>query len=343
MSEEKMKILLVMDPGILVPPKGYGGIERLVDIFAREYLKKGHEVHLLVTKGSYVKDCIIHGYGEEGFPQTKKQSLKAIGTVWRFLYKHRNSFDLIHNFGRLAYLIPVLSNKVKKIMTYEREINGRNIRWINKLPNKNLFFTGCSADLITRTDRVGNWSAVHNGIEFNFYNAVNNVPADAPLFFLGRIERIKGCHTAIAVAKATNNVLVIAGNTSPLKEEMEYYKTEVEPLIDGKQIIYIGAVDDHQKNEWLGKCKAMLFPIEWNEPFGIVMIESMACGTPVIAFCKGSVDEVIDEGVTGFKTNNFEEMCRAVNNIKQIDRKKCREVSYARFDASVIAGQYLAL
>lgn len=332
-----------MDPGILVPPKGYGGIERLVDIFAREYKKKGHEVHLLVTTGSIVDGCVIHGYGEEGFPQSKSQSIRSLFTVWQFLSKHRDSFDIVHNFGRLAYLIPILSAKVKKIMTYEREIRGRNIKWINKLPNRNLVFTGCSANLVSRTNAIGNWNAIHNGIEFDFYTLVSTISENAPLMFLGRIERVKGCHVAIAVAKKTNLRLIIAGNTSPLAEEMHYFKTEIEPLIDGVQIIYVGALDDNKKNEWLGRSKALLFPIEWNEPFGIVMIEAMACGTPVIAFEKGSVAEVIDEGITGFKVNSMNEMCEAVDRIATIDRTNCRNHAKERFDASVIAEQYLSL
>ena len=108
-----MKILIIMDPGILVPPKGYGGHERLVYLFAREYSKMGHEVHLLVTKGSEVEGCTVHGYGEEGFPQNRNQVRQAILSAWRFVWKHRNEFDLIHNFGRLLYLLPVLSQVSK--------------------------------------------------------------------------------------------------------------------------------------------------------------------------------------------------------------------------------------
>ncbi|MBC7687743.1 MAG: glycosyltransferase, partial [Aquabacterium sp.] len=159
----------------------------------------------------------------------------------------------------------------------------------------------------------------------------------------GRIEKVKGCHTAIEVARATNNKLIIAGNISPLKDEAIYFKTEIEPFIDGVQIKYIGPVNDEQKNELLGKCKALLFPIEWEEPFGIVMIEAMACGTPVIAYNRGAVDEVIDEGITGFKTNNKQELCKAVDKINVINRAICKEKASSRFDISLVATQYLGL
>jgi glycosyltransferase involved in cell wall biosynthesis len=338
-----MKILIIMDPGILIPVTGYGGHERLVEMFAKEYICLGHEVHLLITDGSYVEGCVMHELGKAGFPPKKKDAKKAVFTAWKFLWKHNNSFDLIHNFGRLIYLLPVWNAKIKKIMTYGREITGANINKLLKLPNKNIAFTGCSKNLISRSGAKGNWHAVYNAIEFDKYTLQQNIADDAPLMFLGRIEKIKGCHTAIEVAKATNNKLVIAGNISPLAEEQKYFKEEIEPHIDGEQIRYIGTVNDAQKNEWLGKSKALLFPIEWNEPFGIVMIEAMACGTPVIAFKKGSIEEVIDEGVTGFKVNSKEDMIIAVKKVNLIDRKICGMSAKSRFDVKNIAQEYLSI
>lgn len=332
-----------MDPGILVPPKGYGGHERLVFMFAKEYYKLGHEVHLLVTSGSYVEGCTVHPFGKEGFPPKKWDAIKAVPVAWKFLWQHRDQFDLIHNFGRLVYLLPVLNNSVKKIMTYGREISRRNIAYINRFPNKNIVFTGCSNDLVSRGNVAGKWRTVYNAINFKNYNLKTNVAADAPLIFLGRIEKVKGCHTAIAVAKATNHTLIIAGNVSPLADEQEYFKKEILPNIDGIQIVHVGAVDDVSKNRYLGISKALLFPIEWDEPFGMVMIEAMACGTPVIAFNKGSVAEVIDEGVTGFKVNLVEEMIDKIFRLSFIDRERCRQASKARFDVSKIAHDYLSL
>ena len=338
-----MKILLVMDPGILVPPKGYGGHERLLAMFAKEYQQQGHEVHLLVTTGSFIEGCVMHPFGKEGFPPKKSDALKAIPTAWKFLWKHRNNFDLIHNFGRLVYLLPVLNNKVKKIMTYGREISSRNIRLINKLPNKNLVFTGCSANLVSRGGVAGRWETVYNAIEFRKYTLVTKVPADAPLIFLGRIERIKGCHSAIKVARATNNKLIIAGNVSSLADEQQYFQKEIMPMIDGVQIVHVGSVDDESKNRYLGTAKALLFPIEWDEPFGMVMVEAMACGTPVIAINKGSVGEVIREGETGYKVNSIEEMINKVKLAEYLNRTYCRKTAQESFDVGIIAKKYLSL
>lgn len=338
-----MKILIVMDPGILIPVKGYGGIERIIEMLAKQYLSLGNEVHLLVTSGSMVKGCTVHDFGKEGFPPDKRDAMRAIPVAWKFLWQHRNDFDLVHNFGRLLYLLPILNHRVKKIMSYQREITGRNVRLIQMLPNKNIFFTGCSQNLVNRAQPVGEWDAIYNGCDFAGYQLQKKIAKDAPLIFLGRIEKIKGCHIAIRVAKATGNQLIIAGNISSLPEEKAYYENEIAPQVDGEQICYVGQVNDTQKNDLLGKAKALLFPIEWEEPFGIVMVESMACGTPVIAFNRGSVNEVIEEGLTGFKIDTEAQMIEAVKNVGNINRVQCRQKAMQRFDAAVIAMQYLHL
>lgn len=338
-----MRILLVMDPGILIPPKGYGGHERLVYMFAREYCKLGHEVHLLVTEGSEVEGCTVHSFGKEGFPPKKLDARLAIPTAWKFLWNNRKKFDLIHNFGRLAYLLPVLNNPVKKIMTYGREISSKNIQKINQLPSKNMVFTGCSQNLISRVAAGGRWEVVYNAIDFSKYNLQPEVGADAPLIFLGRIEKVKGLHTAIKVVKTTGDKLIIAGNKSPLKDELAYFKNEIEPHIDGEQIKYVGAVNDEQKNHYLGISKALLFAIEWNEPFGMVMVEAMACGTPVIGFKIGSVNEVIADGITGFKVDSLDEMITSIKKSALIDRQDIRAYAEKLFDIKVIAKQYLQL
>jgi glycosyltransferase involved in cell wall biosynthesis len=214
---------------------------------------------------------------------------------------------------------------------------------VNKLSNINLVYTGCSKNVISRVTAGGRWEVVYNAIPFQQYTLQHAVAEDAPLVFLGRIERIKGAHTAIAIAKATGNRLILAGNVSPLSDERAYYQTEIAPMIDGEQIQYVGALNDEQKNHYLGKAKALLFPIAWNEPFGMVMTEAMACGTPVIGFGSGSVPEVVKEGVTGFVVSSKEEMIAAVEKLDNINRQQCRVVAEKQFDVQVVAAHYLNL
>ena len=332
-----------MDPGILIPVKGYGGHERLVDMFAKEYHRLGHEVHLLVTDGSFVPGCTVHGLGKEGFPPPKKDARKTLLRAWKFIWKNRSQFDLIHNFGRLAYLLPVLNNPVQKIMTYGRIIDGKNIRVIDKLPHKNIVFTAPSDWCVHTGNTAGKWFTIYNAINYNFYTLTAEVPEDAPLIFLSRLDKLKGAHEAIQAALVTGNSLIIAGNRSNFSEEQEYFAKEIEPFIDGKKIRYVGTLDDAGKNKYLGMAKGMLFPARTDEAFGMVMAEAMGCGTPVIAYNHSAMPEVVTDGLTGFIVNTYSEMINAISKISSLSRTEVRAVAEKRFDVKVIARQYLNL
>ncbi len=335
-----MKILLIMDPGIPVPPQQYGGHERLVYAFAEEYHRLGHDVTLLAGPNSHCSGKTVT-FGVNNLKKTRLQKALEVAFVWKYLLGHKNSFDLIHNFGRLVYLMPILNSKTKKIMTYGRKVTPWGIRIVNKMPNQNLIFTACSNYCVSTGNVAGKWETVYNTIDFSLYQLHETIDNDAPLMFLGRLDKIKGVHTAINVAKATNQTLIIAGNIPITPDNYSYYKTHIEPLIDNQQIKYVGALNDSEKNHYLQKAKALLFPIEWEEPFGMVMIEAMACGTPVIAFKRGAVPEVVEDGVNGFIVDTETEMIEKVALINTIDRKTCRESAKTRFDIKVIASQYL--
>jgi glycosyltransferase involved in cell wall biosynthesis len=158
--------------------------------------------------------------------------------------------------------------------------------------------------------------------------------------FLGRIEEIKGTHIAIEVAKKSKRKLIIAGNIPAGKEE--YFNKMINPHL-GDQIIYVGPVNDAQKNELLGKSAALLMPILWNEPFGIVMAESMACGTPILGFNMGSVPEIVINGVNGFICKNIEEMVSCVAECNLLDRKEIRSITERQFSNKKIINDYISL
>ena len=334
-----MRILLIMDPGIPVPPVLYGGHERLVYLFAEEYIKMGHEVTILAGPGSHCSGTTVT-FGINDLNRSSSQRFKEIRFVWKYLRKNKNNFDLVHNFGRLFYLLPILNSPVKKLMTYGRPVAQKGIKMINALPNRNLVFTACSNYCVSTGNVAGNWRTVYNAIDFSQYQLNEHVDDDAPLMFLGRLDKVKGLHNAITAAKATRNKLIIGGNIPTTPDNYEYYKTEIEPQIDNEQIKYLGALNDADKNKYLGQSKALLFPIEWDEPFGMVMIEAMACGTPVIAFNRGSVPEVVTPE-TGIRVDSLDEMIAAIKVIDSIDRKVCRQAAEKRFDVSVIAADYL--
>jgi glycosyltransferase involved in cell wall biosynthesis len=212
--------------------------------------------------------------------------------------------------------------------------------WLGRaLAGGTLTLTACSR-YCASTATAGQWMVVPNGVPEETYAFRPTVKRDAPLVFLGRVERIKGAHTAIAVARRTGRQLVIAGNRAVDGEEREYFEREIAPHCDGRDIKYVGPVTDNDKNDLLGKAAALLFPVEWGEPFGIVMVEALACGTPVIAFSRGAVPEVIEDGTTGVLCDSVPEMMEAVSRIPTLERVRCRESFERRFSGRVIVGQY---
>ena len=175
------------------------------------------------------------------------------------------------------------------------------------------------------------------------YTPRDSVLPDAPLVFLGRLDPIKGAHDAIAIARGACRRLVIAGNRLSDGPDAGYFDARIAPHLDGVRVQYIGPVDDGQKNRLLGEAAALLVPIGWEEPFGIVMAEACACGTPVIAFARGSVPEVVRDGVNGFTCLSVDEAIAAVAALGRIDRRAVRADCEARFAGTVIAGAYESL
>ncbi len=332
-----------MDPGIPVPPRHYGGIERIVALLADEYVRLGHSVTLLAGPESATAANTIT-FGLNDLHRSSGQKARELAWMWIFLLRHAGEYDAVHSFGRLAYLLPILPTKTRKMMSYQRQVSPGGIRNVTRLPHRHIRFTGCS-NYCVGTGNVGggHWDTVYNTIDFSAYQLQDRIANDAPLMFLGRMDRVKGLKAAIDVALATGSTLWIGGTVPDTPDNLRYYRETIEPLLDGKQIVYLGALQDEQKNTYLGASRALLFPIEWDEPFGIVMIEAMACGTPVIAFNRGAVPEVVDEGVTGLRVNNVSEMQQALQFLPRIDRRACREHAQKRFDIRVIAPHYLHL
>jgi glycosyltransferase involved in cell wall biosynthesis len=250
--------------------------------------------------------------------------------------------DVVHSFGRLAYLAPLLPLSLPKVMTYQRGPTPSRIRTAMRLArDDSLLFTGCSDHITAEIDPYAPVRTVYNGVSLDTYTFQDTVPEEAPLVFLGRIAPIKGTHTAVDVARCSGRRLVIAGNVPD--EQQAYFQEEIEPRLDGEQIRYIGPVNDEEKNELLGRAAAFLMPIEWEEPFGIVMAEAMACGTPVIGTCRGAVPEVVEKGVTGFVGKDVDDLLAAVNRIEELDREATRERCERLFSDRAVVEGYEAL
>jgi glycosyltransferase involved in cell wall biosynthesis len=335
-----VKILLVMDPYIKVPPDHYGGIERVIADLADGLARSGHDVTLWAAPGSRVNGR-VEAFGREG-EWTRWSNVRNAMTLAGRLVGRRSRFDVIHNFGRLAYLAPVLPRNVPKVQTYMRTVNPANMAAARRLGARRLHYTAVSA-AIRDTGRSGggDWSVIYNCAAPERYPFVAGTdPVTAPLVFLGRLDRCKGAHHAIAVARQLQRRLIIAGTISPLAHEQQYFDDEIAPQIDGDLVTYLGPVDDEQKRTLLGRAAAMLLPIEWEEPFPVVLPESMLCGTPLIAFRRGGVPEGIDHGRTGFLCDGVDEMAALVGRLDTIDRAAVRAEAVRRFSDTAIVGEY---
>lgn len=338
-----MKILLLMDPAIPVPPLYYGGIERVVYDIACKYVELGHEVTLIAGPNSKSPGRLII-YGSNADTQSIKINFSLLKEVSSILFREVRRHDVIHNFGRLLWMFPIAWFKIKKVQTYMRYITPKNIKWLNAIGVKNIVYTAVS-DAIVKTGIAGGgeWKTVYNCTPIKQFTFVEKVADDAALFFLGRLERCKGAHTAIKVAKITGRKLIIAGTLSPLKEEQEYFEKEVKPYIDNDLITYIGPVNNEEKNKLFGKAAAMLLPVEWYEPFPIVLPESYACGTPILAYPGGGVPEGIFEGLTGFISTTPEQMAEQVQLIPSLQRDACRKKAFELYSDTKIAEDYLKI
>lgn len=342
-----MRILITADPYVPVPPIHYGGIERVIDMLVHALVARGHDVTLVAHPDSHTPARLIP-YGQPphvGRVVRARELAQVGGALWRA----HHDVDVIHSFGRLAALLPVLPlRQLPKIQSYQRDgVPWRSVGRAITLAGSSLTFTGCSSSVYRRRSqagpRGGEWRTIFNGVDAARYTPQVSVAPDAPLMFLGRLDPIKGAHDAIAIARAAGRRLVIAGTKVVEGPDAGYFDREIAPHVDDVGVRFIGPVDDAAKNVLLGAAAALLMPIGWEEPFGIVMAEAFACGTPVIAFSRGSVPEVVRDGVNGFACRTIEDAIDAVRALDRIDRRAVRADCEARFGAPVIADAYESL
>jgi glycosyltransferase involved in cell wall biosynthesis len=333
-----VRILLTVDPEIPVPPRLYGGIERVVDSLARALKQRAHTVALLSHPAS--TSAVDVRFAWPGATSRRLvDSLRNASTLRRVTKEFKP--DVIHSFSRLLYLLAVLDSPVPRIMSFQRLPTRRTIAASARLAGDRLAFTGCS-DFIRKLGQQGGgeWVSIPNFVEVDCYTPRLEVDDGAPLVFLSRVERIKGTHMAIAVARRTGRRLLIAGNRVEGDEHERYWSEQIAPHLGRDGIEYVGSVDDSQKNELLRAAAALLVPIEWNEPFGIVFAEALACGTPVISCPRGALPEIIRQGREGFLASDLEQLCEAVRRLPEIDRRECRRRAETTFSAAVVSAAY---
>ena len=325
-----------------VPPPAYGGVELVVGLLCDELVRRGHDVTLFAS-GDSITLANLESVYPRAFRTDKIVNDYNVYEVLQLsrLYQQADNFDIIHS--HVGYPAISYAGLVKTKTPTVHTLHG-----IFTPDTEKVYIEGRSQPYVSisnaqREPRLGlNYAAtVYNGIDIDSHRFYPE-PQDPPyLAFLGRISPEKGTHVAIEIAKEAGLPLKMAGKVD--RVDVEYFETEIKHHIDGEQIQYLGEANHFEKNALLGGAIATLFSITWREPFGLVMTESMAAGTPVLAKPLGSAPEVVSHGKTGFLCDTIADFVDAIARIKEIDRRECRKHVEQNFSVSSMIDGYEAV
>ena len=320
-----------------VPPKYYGGTERVVSYLTEELVRQGHEVTLFASGDSETKAHLVAACRTSLRLDKQCQNQMAHHFVMlERLFQRADEFDIIH--FHIDYLHFPLSRR--ELIMHVTTLHGRlDIPDLVPLYQE---FHDMPVISISNAQREplpwANWQAtVHHGLPVDMYR-FRYKPGNY-LAFLGRISPEKRVDRAIEIARRVGMPLKIAAKVD--RVDKDYFESVITPLLRNPLVEFVGEIGDGEKDEFLGNAYALLFPIDWPEPFGLVMIEAMACGTPVIAYRSGAVPEVMEQGHTGFIVHGLEDAVEAVQRVAQLSRKRCREAFERRFTATRMAHDYV--
>ena len=316
-----MKIAQVAPLYEAVPPRFYGGTERVVAHLTDALVELGHEVTLFASGEARTKARLVpvRDQAIRLDPALLKSDLAAHLTQLAEVRRRADQFDVIHFHTDMIHFAFFDSMAAKTLTTLHGRLDLKDLagvyqRWAQ-------FPLVSISDDQRRPLPWANWAAtVHHGMAADLYRF--QPKSEGYLAFLGRISPEKRPDRAIAIAKRLGKTLKIAAKVDAA--DQTYFEEKIEPLLHDPLIEFVGEIGDHQKSAFLGGADALLFPIDWPEPFGLVMIEAMACGTPVIAYACGSVPEVIEQGVTGFIVRGEDEAIDAVHRLPSLDRAAIR-------------------
>src|SRR5512132_136796 len=332
-----MRIAQIAPLAESVPPKLYGGTERVVAWLVDELVDLGHQVTLFASGDSNTKAELVPVCPRAlRLGKPRPDPVAAQAALLEAVAQRADEFDVIHAHIDWLHLPIVQRAGIPFLTTLHGRLDLPGLSDMIRL------FPSAPYVSISDNQRLPLAGAKWLGTVYHGMPKRLLKPSFRPgqyLAFLGRLTHEKGAHVAIRIAQATGMPLRIAAKVP--RDHRSYFKEHLEPLIDGKNINLVGEVDDQRKQGFLDEAAALLFPINWPEPFGLVMIEAMACSTPVIAFRAGSVPEVIDDGVTGFIVDSEEEAVQAVRLVGKLSRRKIRRVFERRFTARRMADDYV--
>ena len=324
-----------------VPPRFYGGTERVVAHLTDALVELGHDVTLFASADAQTKAELVKVRDQaiRLDPALLKSDLAAHMSMLWDVRRRAHEFDVIHFHTDMLHF-PFFEDMAAKTLTTLhgrldlKDLPGVYWRW-NQFPLVSI------SDDQRSPIRFANWAGtVHHGMRADLYKP--NYEPGRYLAFLGRISPEKRPDRAIAIARRLGLRLKIAAKIDAA--DRAYWEAEIEPLVRGNPLVeFVGEIGDAEKSAFLGGAEALLFPIDWPEPFGLVMIEAMACGAPVIAYDCGSVPEIVEDGLTGFIVQDEDEAAAAVSRLDRLDRRAIRRRFEERFSATAMARRYLDL
>jgi glycosyltransferase involved in cell wall biosynthesis len=316
-----------------VPPRAYGGTELIVHHVTEGLVARGHDVTLFAT-GDSVTTATLRSvtprprrYGERSADGlAHAEYIQLANAQAAFLAAADGAFDVIHNHAGIEGMVLASMSRTPVISTMHNPFVAATQPVWDAYP---WFHHAVSRASAATFPARGALPPIHHGIDVASYRFAERVEEDGPLLFLGRFSPAKGADRAIEAARRAGRRLILAGKVDP--HDKPHAESAIQPHVDGDRILYVGEADFAMKRELLASAAALLFPIDWDEPFGLVMVESLSAGTPVIGFRRASVPEVIDDGRTGFVVDDVDGMIRAIGRIDEIDRRACRAEAERRF------------
>jgi glycosyltransferase involved in cell wall biosynthesis len=331
-----MRIALLSPISWRTPPRHYGPWESVVSLLSEELVRMGLDITLFATGDSLTSGTLAavcpRPYSEDASVDPKVAECLHISEV----FERSAEFDLIHN--HFDFLPLTYSGLIDTpVLTTIHGFSSPSIVPVYKKYNDRGYYVAISdADKSPQLDYI---ATIHHGIDIAQFPFSVAAAAGEYLLFFGRIHPHKGVYEAIQVAQRVGIKLIIAG----IIQDEDYFHSRVEPYLDGEAVEYVGAVGPVQRPEVLGGALALLHLISFDEPFGLSLVESLACGTPVIAFGRGSMREIIIDGETGYIVADIEQAVRAVTEVRSLDRSACRKDAEQRFSQTRMAKDYISV
>ncbi len=343
-ARRALRIAVLAPPWIPVPPPAYGGIEAVVALLCDELAARGHEVTLFAAPGSHsaarvcapLEDAHTDQIGSSLFEADHVAS--AYDALERAAFEGE-PFDVVHDHSGFTAVAMAHYLSVPVVHTLHAPFNDETRPFYRRHGHKARLVAISHSQLEQAPSGVRVADAVPNPLRVEDWPFCDS--KDDYLLWMGRMDPVKGAHRAIAVARRCGKRLVLAGPVQP--GQREYFEHEIEPHLDGEQILFAGEVEGQRSKELFARATALLMPIRWAEPFGMVMVEALACGTPVLAFPEGAASEIVIHGENGFHVADEQEMADAIDQLHAIDPQRCRESVAERYDPAIVADGYEAV